>query len=67
MGGSKGGSVGSYSSGSADNVGNVLDKYGANETGGKIAKVKFTADPIQSYPYTTILSCSTHICTYVNI
>lgn len=46
MGGSKGGSVGSYSSGSADNVGNVLDKYGANETGGKIAKVIFTRPPI---------------------
>ena len=48
MGGSKGGSVGSYSSGSADPVGNVLDKYGANETGGKIAKVILT--PIPSYP-----------------
>lgn len=41
MGGSKGGSVGSYSSGSGEAVGNVLEKYGANETEGKISKVSF--------------------------
>lgn len=39
MGGSKGGSVGSYSSGSADPVGDVLGKYGTNAAGGHIAKV----------------------------
>lgn len=38
MGGSRGGSVGSYSSGSANNV-DVAGKYGANDTQGKIAKV----------------------------
>ncbi|CAM9949622.1 unnamed protein product, partial [Ectocarpus fasciculatus] len=39
MGGSRGGSVGSYSSGSADHV-DVVGKYGANDTQGKIAKME---------------------------
>lgn len=39
MGGSRGGSVGSYSSGSADPVGDVLGKYGTNDSQGRIAKV----------------------------
>ncbi|CAM9176283.1 unnamed protein product [Pylaiella littoralis] len=39
MGGSRGGSVGSYSSGSANNV-DVAGKYGADDTKGKIAKME---------------------------
>lgn len=39
MGKSRDGSVGSYSSGNSGGVGNVLGKYGANDTDGKIAKV----------------------------
>lgn len=38
MGSSRGGSVGSYSSGSAKNV-DVAGKYGVSDTQGKIAKV----------------------------
>lgn len=39
MGGSRAGSVGSYSSASANPVGDVLGKYGNDALEGKIAKV----------------------------
>lgn len=49
MGGSRGGSVGSYSSGSANNV-DVAGKYGADDTKGKIAKVQVASAVLSDCP-----------------